>query len=87
LPATALRKSRRKGEVALPAGGTRVDLSGKTVMPTLIDAHVHMGYRKGLDFSQNNFTRANLTDILERFAYWGVAAILEAGTSPRRSVV
>jgi imidazolonepropionase-like amidohydrolase len=71
----------RKGEVALPAGGTRVDLSGKTVMPTLIDAHVHMGYRKGLDFSQNNFTRANLTDILERFAYWGVAAILEAGTS------
>ena len=71
----------RKGEIAMPAGGTRVDLSGKTVMPTLIDAHVHMGYRKALDFSQNNFTRENLTDILQRFAYWGVAAILEAGTS------
>src|SRR5882724_3819032 len=52
----------RKGEVALPAGGSRIDLTGKTVMPTLIDAHVHMGYRKGLDFSQNNFTRENLTD-------------------------
>src|SRR5262249_53870870 len=25
----------RKGEVPLPAGGTRVDLTGKTVMPTL----------------------------------------------------
>src|SRR5438445_5165657 len=50
-------------------------------MPALIDAHVHMGYRKGLDFSQNNSTRANLSDILDRFAYYGVAAILEAGTA------
>src|SRR2546425_3009997 len=71
----------RKGEVPLPAGGKRVDLTGKTVMPALIDAHVHMGYRKGLDFSTNNYTRENLSDILERFAYYGVAAILEAGTA------
>jgi len=71
----------RKGEVRLPPGGTRVDLTGKTVMPALIDAHVHMGYRKGLDFSQNNYTRENLSDILDRFAYYGVGAILEAGTA------
>src|SRR2546425_5198927 len=71
----------RKGEVPLPSGGKRVDLTGKTVMPALIDAHVHMGYRKGLDFSTNNYTRENLSDILDRFAYYGVAAILEAGTS------
>ena len=70
-----------KGEVRLPSGGTRVDLTGKTVMPALIDAHVHMGYRKGLDFSQNNYTRENLSDILDRFGYYGVAAILEAGTA------
>src|SRR6202140_181808 len=75
------RQVGRKGEVALPQGATRVDLTGKTVMPALVDAHVHMGYRKGLDFSQNNYTRENLTDILDRFAYYGVAAILEAGTS------
>src|SRR5262245_49851610 len=71
----------RKGEVRLPSGGTRVDLTGKTVMPALIDAHVHMGYRRGLDFSTNNYTRENLSDILDRFAYYGVAAILESGTS------
>src|SRR5438552_15570060 len=75
----------RKGEFRLPSGSTRVDLTGKTVMPALIDAHVHMGYRKGLDFSTNNYTRENLSDILERFAYYGVAAILEAGTA--RSVL
>src|SRR5207245_9982015 len=72
----------RKGEVRLPPGGTRVDLTGKTVMPALIDAHVHMGYRKGLDFSQNNYTRENLADILDRFAYYGVGAILAAGPAP-----
>src|ERR1051326_1307043 len=70
----------KKGEVSLPANGKRVDLTGKTVMPALIDAHVHMGYRRGLDFSTNNYTRENLTDILDRFAYYGVAAILETGT-------
>src|SRR5438093_875137 len=71
----------RKGEVALPSGGKRVDLTAKTVMPALVDAHVHMGYRKGLDFSTNNYTRENLSDILDRFAYYGVGAILEAGTA------
>src|SRR2546426_8996535 len=71
----------RKGDVPLPAGGTRVDLTGKTVMPALVDAHVHMGYRKGLDFSTHNYTRENLSDILDRFAYYGVGAILEAGTA------
>jgi imidazolonepropionase-like amidohydrolase len=70
----------RRGEVQGPAGAARVDLTGKTVMPALVDAHVHMGYRRGLDFGQNNYTRENLTDTLNRFAYFGVAAILEAGT-------
>src|SRR3954468_7341081 len=33
----------RKGEIPLPAGATRVDLTGKTVMPTLVDMHGHFG--------------------------------------------
>jgi imidazolonepropionase-like amidohydrolase len=73
----------RHGEVVAPAGATRVDLAGKTVMPALIDGHVHMGYRRGLDFGTNNYTRENLTDILNRFSYYGIAAILEAGTARR----
>jgi imidazolonepropionase-like amidohydrolase len=48
--------------VALPDGSARIDLTGKTVMPALIDAHVHLGYRKGLDFSPSNYTRENVTD-------------------------
>lgn len=71
----------RQGQVRAPAGAARVDLAGKTVMPALVDAHVHMGYRRGLSLSADNYTRENLTDILDRFSYYGVAAVLEAGTA------
>jgi imidazolonepropionase-like amidohydrolase len=71
----------RRAAVTVPAGATHVDLTGKTVIPGLIDAHVHMGYRKGLGFGPENYTRENLLDTLNRFAYYGVAAILETGTA------
>ena len=69
-----------KGTVRAPAGARRVNLAGKTVMPALVDAHVHLGYRKGLTFSAENYTRDNVLDELDRFAYYGIAAVLEAGT-------
>src|SRR5262245_46145137 len=49
-----------KGEVGAPAGATRVDLSGKTVMPTLIGTHVHPGFQKGLTYAAENYTRENI---------------------------
>src|SRR5262245_19804129 len=33
----------KKGERQPPAGAARVDLSGKTVIPALIDGHNHIG--------------------------------------------
>src|SRR6266852_1950734 len=70
----------RRGEVAAPAGAARVDVTGKTVMPALIDDHVHMGYRRGTSFTPDNYTRENLIDMLDRYAWYGVAAVLETGT-------
>jgi imidazolonepropionase-like amidohydrolase len=69
-----------KGSVPAPAGARRIDLTGKTVMPALVDAHVHLGYRQGLSFAAGNYTRENLLDTLDRFAFCGIAAVLEAGT-------
>jgi len=34
----------RKGEVQAPPGAVRVDLTGKTVIPALIDVHSHFGF-------------------------------------------
>ncbi len=70
----------RRGELPVPPGAVRVDLAGKTVMPALVDVHVHMGYRTGTSFTADNYTRANLLDMLDRYAFYGVAAVLETGT-------
>ena len=70
----------REGTLKIPAGAARVDLSGKTVMPALLDPHVHLGYQKGITYSAANFTRANVIDQLDRYAYAGVAAVLSMGT-------
>lgn len=70
----------KKGELKAPAGATRVDLTGKTVIPALIDPHVHLGYQKDLSYAAANFTRENVVDQLNRDAYAGIAAVLSMGT-------
>jgi imidazolonepropionase-like amidohydrolase len=68
------------GELALPVGATRVDLTGKTVMPALVSAHVHIGLLDGSDFGPQVYTRDKLVEHLQRYAYHGVGAVLSAGT-------
>ena len=71
----------RAGEREAPAGAARADLSGKTVIPALIDAHQHLGLTNVKDgsHSPDNYTRANLVEHLERSAYHGVAATMSLG--------
>ena len=72
----------RKGEIAIPAGAARVDLTGRTVMPAMVDVHSHLGFldMTNMSMSKENFTRENLTDHLERYAYHGFAAVCSFGT-------
>lgn len=55
----------------VPAGAARVNLAGKTVMPAIIDTHVHLGR-----------TREALIRDLRLRAYYGVGAALSMGTDP-----
>jgi imidazolonepropionase-like amidohydrolase len=70
-----------RGERQPPAGAARVDLTGKTVMPSLVDGHNHIGLVNVRDGSnaKANYTRENLIDQLERYAYYGVSAGLSMG--------
>jgi imidazolonepropionase-like amidohydrolase len=57
-----------KGQIQVPAGAARVDLTGKTVMPAIIDTHTHLAQ-----------TREALVTQLQGKAYYGVAAVLSLG--------
>ena len=70
----------RKSDVPAPPGATRVDLTGKTVIPALVDAHSHIGYMKDLASGPEHYTRENIVDHLHRFAYFGVAASQAMGS-------
>jgi imidazolonepropionase-like amidohydrolase len=71
----------RKGDVQLPAGAMRADLTGKTVIPALIDIHNHLGWtnHKTNQATKTSFTRELVIDHLQRYAYYGVAAALSMG--------
>jgi imidazolonepropionase-like amidohydrolase len=71
-----------RGAVQAPAGATRVDVSGKTIMPAMINAHVHMGYEGYTTWSARNHTPKTLLDHLQREAHYGVAAATSVGSSP-----
>ena len=61
----------RAGSVKVPPGATRVNLAGKTVMPTIVDTHVHL-----------STTRDALLNDLRQRAYFGVSAALSMGLDP-----
>jgi imidazolonepropionase-like amidohydrolase len=71
----------KKGEVQAPAGATHVDLTGKTVIPGLIDIHNHLGWtdHKTNKATKESYTRELVTDHLQRYAYYGVVATLSMG--------
>src|SRR5580692_9366922 len=77
----------RRGELQLPAGAARVDLAGKTVMPTLVDLHGHIGFQNipAGSMSKETFTRENLIDHLQRLAFHGVGAVVGVGDLVDRS--
>src|SRR5262249_35750971 len=71
-----------KGSVVPPAGASQVDLTGKTVMPAMINVHVHIGYEGYTSWGAGNYTPENVLDHLQREAFYGVAATQSVGSSP-----
>ena len=65
---TRIAQVGRAGDVRVPDGARRVDLAGKTVMPTIVDTHTHL-----------STTRDGLIRDLKQRAYFGVSAALSLG--------
>ena len=57
-------------QVQVPGETVRVDLSGKTVMPMLLNVHGHIGYLKGVSVDPKNYDRENILNHLHRLSYY-----------------
>ncbi len=58
----------RRADVQIPGGATRVDLSGKTVMPAVVNAHMHLAS-----------TRDDRVAQLQHLAYYGAGLAVSLG--------
>jgi imidazolonepropionase-like amidohydrolase len=56
------------GDVDIPGGAERVDLSGKTVIPAIVNAHVHLASE-----------RPERTSQLQHMAYYGAGTVVSLG--------
>ena len=66
-------------KIKLPPGTERVDVSGRTIMPGLINAHGHVGATKGLQPGPEVYTQENLMDQLRLYARYGVTTVVSLG--------
>ena len=59
----------KRNQVQAPAGAARVDLTGKTVIPALVNAHGHVGFQKDVSFAKDNYTRESIINQLNPPAF------------------
>jgi len=59
-----------RSEVEIPEGAARVDLTGRTVMPAFVNAHMHVP----------GATREEIIGSLEHNAYYGAGAVVTLGS-------
>ena len=67
------------GTVEVPAGAERVDLSGRTVMPGIVNAHGHVGGTVGLESGPGLYTADNVLRQLALYARYGVTTVNSLG--------
>jgi imidazolonepropionase-like amidohydrolase len=67
-------------DAPVPKGAMAIDLSGKTIMPEIINCHGHLGLLKGTKMSAENYTKENVERQLLQYQDYGVGAVLVMGT-------
>ncbi len=66
--------------VSIPSGADVRDLSGKTIMPALINLHGHLGLSSnGADSVNGNYTEENVVKQLNKYLSYGVATVASFG--------
>jgi imidazolonepropionase-like amidohydrolase len=68
--------------VQVPPGAERVDLTGMTLMPGIINAHGHLTNVIGMRTDPNGGTRENVLRQLKTYAQYGVTSVFSLGDEP-----
>ena len=63
--------------IAIPPGTERIALTGKSVIPGLVNAHGHVGNTNGLQ--QGQYSRENVLRDLQTYATYGVTTVYSLG--------
>ncbi len=66
--------------IKTPQGAQVIDLSGKTIMPGMINLHGHVGMVSGLSQDMKHYTRENAVAQLRVYAQYGVTTTTSMGT-------
>jgi imidazolonepropionase-like amidohydrolase len=70
----------KAGEVSIPKGAEVKDVSGKTIMPALINLHGHLGLStNGADSVAGHYTQENVVKQLNKYLAYGVATVASLG--------
>jgi len=70
----------KAGAVSIPNDAAVQDVSGKTIMPALIDLHGHLGLsNNGADSAAGHYTQENVVKQLNKYLSYGVATVASFG--------
>ena len=67
---------------AVPKDAQRLDMTGKFILPGLIDAHVHVGTSGGGTAYPEEFTPQTFADNLRTYLIFGVTSIMDMAARP-----
>lgn len=68
-----------EGTTTVPQDAQRVDVTGATIMPGLVNAHGHLTAAVGMRNDPNGYTRENLLRQLRTYAAYGITTVFSLG--------
>src|SRR5690606_10362148 len=74
----------RSAEVEIPKGASIQDISGKFIMPGIINGHGHVGDVKGIE--GGHYSTENLKDNLSVYAGYGITTVVSLGGDQKEAV-
>jgi len=75
-----IRAAGSAGQVSIPKDADVHDLTGKTIMPALVNLHGHLGLsNNGADSTNGNYTEKNVHAQLDKYLSYGVGTIASLG--------